>query len=79
MSNPQLTLDPERSQRLQELAERVHRSGERLLKEAVDNYLEAQKWQVDDIKKGLAEADAGDFASADEMIAVLDGFKIEKK
>lgn len=79
MSNQPLTLDPKRARRLQEFAEKVQRPSDRLLKEAVDCYLEVQKWQLNDIKNGLAEADAGDFASTDEMSAMLDGVKTEKE
>ena len=79
MSNQPLTLDPKRARRLREFAEKVHRPSDRLLKEAVDCYLEVQKWQLNDINNGLAEADAGDFASTDEMSAMLDGFKTEKE
>ena len=70
MATEQLELDPERTERLKQLAEKVHRPSDELLQEAVDNYLDVQVWQIEDIRKGLAEADAGDFATQEETQAL---------
>ena len=32
------------------------------------------KWQIEEIKKGIAEAEAGDFASVEQVQAVLAEF-----
>ena len=34
-----------------------------IINEAITAYLEMHKWQIEEIKKGIAEAEAGDFAS----------------
>jgi predicted transcriptional regulator len=34
-----------------------------LIKEAVEHYIAQRRWQVEEIKKAIAEADAGEFAS----------------
>lgn len=39
--------------------------------EALKAYLQRESWQVQDIHQGLAEADAGDFASEREVNAVF--------
>jgi predicted transcriptional regulator len=44
---------------LHKLAESLDRDRTYLLGEAIDSYLEAQKWQLEQIRAGLAEADAG--------------------
>jgi RHH-type transcriptional regulator, rel operon repressor / antitoxin RelB len=35
--------------------------------EALKDYLHAQTWQIEEIKKGIAEADRGEFASEAEV------------
>ena len=34
---------------------------------AIQEYVSVNEWQIAEIKKGLAEADAGDFATDEEM------------
>ncbi|MEH2281957.1 MAG: CopG family transcriptional regulator [Nostoc sp.] len=48
---------------------RDHRSY--ILNEAVATYLEMYQWQIEEIQKGIAEADAGDFASDEEIKATF--------
>jgi predicted transcriptional regulator len=42
-----------------------------VLNEAIASYLEIYEWLLDEINKGVAEAEAGDFASDDEVQAVF--------
>ncbi|GAA6621948.1 CopG family ribbon-helix-helix protein [Scytonema sp. NUACC26] len=42
-----------------------------VLNEAVDLYLEVYQWQIAEIKAGVAEADAGDYATDEEVQAVF--------
>jgi predicted transcriptional regulator len=42
-----------------------------VLNEAIDSYLETHRWQIEEIKKAVAEAEAGDFASEEEVEAVF--------
>ncbi|WP_211249803.1 CopG family ribbon-helix-helix protein [Solidesulfovibrio alcoholivorans] len=55
---------------LGQLAETTGRSKSFLMIQALEDFLAREAWQVAEIKKGLAEADAGDFASADEIQAI---------
>ncbi len=54
------------------LAEMTGRSRSWLAMEAIKEYLEREQWQVSQIHEGLAEADAGDFATTEEVAAVFD-------
>jgi len=39
--------------------------------DALKKYVQHKSWQLNDIRQGLAEADAGDFASSKEVEAVF--------
>lgn len=54
------------------LAEMTGRSRSWLAMEAIKEYLEREQWQVSQIHEGLAEANAGDFATTEEVTAVFD-------
>ncbi len=56
---------------LDELANATMRSKSFLAIEALKSYLERESWQIQDIHRGLAEADAGDFASEAQVNAVF--------
>lgn len=65
-----LRLPVEVKQQLDQLAEVTHRSKSWLAGEAIRKYLDLEAWQIGEISKALAEADAGDFATDDEVSAV---------
>jgi predicted transcriptional regulator len=56
---------------LDQLASATQRSKTFLATEALKDYLEAESWQIQDIRQGVLEADAGDFASDAEVQAVF--------
>jgi predicted transcriptional regulator len=58
-------------QQLEDLAQATARTKSFVTLEALSSYLEAQSWQVQDIKAGLAQAEQGDFASEEEVAAVF--------
>ncbi|MHB1735288.1 MAG: CopG family ribbon-helix-helix protein [Acidithiobacillus sp.] len=58
-------------QNLGSLAEMTGRSRSWLAMEAIKEYLEREQWQVSQIHEAIAEADAGDFASQEEVAAVF--------
>jgi RHH-type rel operon transcriptional repressor/antitoxin RelB len=58
-------------QRLESLARATDQSEARLATEAISSYVELQEWQIRQIGEGLREADAGDFASDEEVAAVF--------
>jgi len=54
---------------LDELAKSDDRDRSYLIKEAIDEYLSLRQWRIKEIRKAVAEADAGEFASDQEMEA----------
>lgn len=69
MGNANVTarLDPETKEKLDLLAKSTARSKSFLISEAVRAYVKEQAWQIDAIKEGIKQADAGNFASNDEI------------
>jgi len=56
-------MDADKVNALDTLAEALDRDRSHLLNEAVDSYLEAQRWQVEQIEKSLRQADEGKLVS----------------
>jgi predicted transcriptional regulator len=52
------------------LAKATGRNRNTLVVEAVRRFIEVERWQLADIEAGLREADAGDFATMEEMDAL---------
>ena len=52
---------------LDDLAEATGRTKTFLTIQALRNFIDQEAWQIAEIKKGIAEADAGDFATEEEM------------
>ncbi len=66
-----IRLEPEIKSRLDKLSAATHRSKSFLAAEAVREFVEANEWQIEEVKKALNEADAGDFAGDREVQAVF--------
>jgi predicted transcriptional regulator len=64
-------VDEARRQALDRLAEAMDRDRSYVLNEAVAAYLEAQEWQLRHIEEGLRQAEAGEFASDEEVAKAL--------
>ncbi len=64
-------LPNEIKRRLDKLAKATDRSKSWLAADAIRAYIEIQEWQIQEIKAGLEEADAGNFASDEEVRAVV--------
>jgi len=60
-------LDEEKKKALDSISEALDRDRSWVLGEAVDRYIEAHRWQVEHIKEGLRQADAGRFAKPSEV------------
>lgn len=58
-------------EQLEALAKATARTKSFVTIEALSSYLEAQSWQIQEIQAGIAEADRGEFATDDEVSAVL--------
>jgi RHH-type rel operon transcriptional repressor/antitoxin RelB len=69
MGNANVTarLDHETKEKLDLLAKSTARSKSFLISEAVRAYVKEQAWQIDAIKDGVEQANAGNFASNDEI------------
>jgi predicted transcriptional regulator len=68
-------IDDDKLQFLDHLAESQDRDRSYLINQAVENYLDVKRWQIEEIKKAVAEADAGDFASPEEVEAMFASFR----
>ncbi|MBY0447035.1 MAG: hypothetical protein K2Q15_17715 [Burkholderiales bacterium] len=67
MSMMSMRLPDELSQQLEALAVSTGRSKSYLAGQAIRAFVEQEAWQIKEIKAALQEADAGDFASDDEV------------
>lgn len=52
------------------LAEATGRSRNFLAVQAMQDFIDRESWQISEIKQALIEADAGDFATDEEMVAM---------
>ncbi|MEQ8996834.1 MAG: CopG family transcriptional regulator [Coleofasciculus sp. B1-GNL1-01] len=69
--NVTFRLDPDKRAALDAIAAGMDRNLTYVLNQAINTYLEMHQWQLKEIQQGIAEADAGDFASEDEVTAVF--------
>ncbi|NJK65964.1 MAG: CopG family transcriptional regulator [Microcoleus sp. CSU_2_2] len=64
-------LDSEKKEALRAIANVTDRDLTYILNEAIASYLETYQWLLDEIHTGISEAEAGDFATDDEVQAVF--------
>jgi predicted transcriptional regulator len=60
-----------RVKQLDALAKAGKRDRTQLISEAIDNYIEAQEWQLSEIQSALRDAEARDFATDAEVEAIF--------
>lgn len=65
-------LDSEAVAFLDTLGANLDRDRSYLIKDAVSQYIRLHAWQIEEIKKGLEEADRGEFASDEEVERLFD-------
>ncbi|MHB1374884.1 MAG: CopG family ribbon-helix-helix protein [Thauera sp.] len=70
-------VEPEVKARLDALADATQRSRSFLAAEAIREYVEINEWQLREIQNGVAEADAGDFASDDELASLARKWQVD--
>jgi len=70
-------VEPEVKARLDALADATQRSRSFLAAEAIREYVEINEWQLREIQNGVAEADAGDFASDDELASLARKWRVD--
>jgi len=68
-------LEPAKRAELDALAHTVSRDRSFLINEAIDAYLAMHRWQVAEIKEGLRQAEAGEFATDAEVDAAYAAFR----
>ena len=61
---------------LDALAARIDRPRSVLVNEALENWLAIQKWQLEQIEAGIAEADRGEFVSDEEIARIVAGHDV---
>jgi len=70
-----LRLDPKLKNQLDRLAKAMSRTRSYVAAEAIREYVSLNEWQIDEIKKGLQEADQGDFSSEKEIRNAVNKWK----
>ena len=68
-------LDAGKRAELDAVAKALDRDRSYVLSEAVDAYLAVHRWHVTHVQEGLRQADAGQFASEEEVEAAFDRWK----
>lgn len=66
-----LRLDPQLKKKLDRLSSAMSRSRSFIAAEAIREYVALNDWQIAEIKKGITEADRGEFATESEVDAVM--------
>jgi RHH-type rel operon transcriptional repressor/antitoxin RelB len=74
---PEVTgrVDRKTKARLEKLAIETRRAESRLVAEAVRSYVDINEWHIAKIKEAIKEADAGNFATEEEVQALLEKWK----
>lgn len=70
MTSMSMRLPEELANQLGALAEATGRTKSFLAIQAIQDFVEREAWQIAEIKQALLEADAGDFATDEEMAAL---------
>lgn len=74
-----LRLEPDLRKRLDGLAKAQRRSRSFIAAEAIREYVVVNEWQIEEIGKGLAEADRGEFASDEQVRRTMNKWKGRKR
>jgi predicted transcriptional regulator len=72
-------LDADKKKALDAVAAGLDRDRSYVLNEAIRSYLEIYRWQVEHVKEGLRQADAGLFASDAEVSGVFAKLRKSKR
>ena len=64
-------LPDEKREALDLIAAALDRDRSYVLNEAIDAYLDVHQWQIEHIKAGIRQADAGKFATRNEIAAAF--------
>jgi RHH-type transcriptional regulator, rel operon repressor / antitoxin RelB len=61
--------------RLDAVADAIDRPRSWVVNRALEAFVESEAWQIEEIKRGLAEADAGEFASEAEVEVIFEKWR----
>jgi predicted transcriptional regulator len=61
----------ETAAKLDQLAEKLDRSRSYMAAQAIEDFIAREEWQLAEIEAGLAEANRGEFASAEALADVI--------
>jgi RHH-type transcriptional regulator, rel operon repressor / antitoxin RelB len=64
-------LESEKKEALDAVASALDRDRSYIINEAIEAYLDLQRWQMEHIREGLRQANAGEFATEAEMKATF--------
>ena len=64
-------LPDDKREALDLIAAALDRDRSYVLNEAIDAYLDVHQWQIEHIKAGIRQADAGEFATRNEVAAAF--------
>ena len=64
-------IEPRTREALDKIAEALDRDRTYVVKEALESYIDVHHWQIEHIRQGLREADAGRFAPETEVRRVI--------
>lgn len=78
MSVMSIRLPDEMAATLASLAKSTGRSKSFLAVDALRDYLAREAWQIAEIQQALEEADAGDFATEEEVTATLNKWSVHE-
>jgi predicted transcriptional regulator len=62
-------VDPKIKRSLEKIARATDRDRSAVVNNALEAYVELYRWQIDHVNEGLRQADAGDFATQEEVDA----------
>jgi predicted transcriptional regulator len=62
---------------LVKLAKKMNRSRADITRQAIKEYVARETWEWDEIEAGMAEADRGEFAEAEDVKRIIDTFALK--
>ena len=74
-----IRLEDEVKERLDQLAEATQRSKSFLAAQAIGEFVDNNEWQIGEIRTGLQEADAGEFASDKDVAGLARKWKVNAR
>ncbi len=74
-----IRIDDDVKERLSQLAQVTQRSNSFLAAEAIRDFVETNEWQLEEIKASLKEANAGDFATDEDVKALAKKWKVHAR